>query len=136
MTAIRFTTGAGWKNAPIDPSRIIEGAPITEMNPLSSQGSLSTGFWQCTAGRFTWHYSVNESIYIIAGSVRIRDTREGTWHHLFGGDSVLFTKGSSAEWVVEHFVRKFYVIDQHRSLIARVRDKILGIVRFAFWKSA
>lgn len=120
---IHFTSSESWRPAPIDPAWIIEGAPITRVSPLSGHGSLSSGLWHCTAGRFHWHYSVNESIYILDGFVMIRDTRETTWHHLTAGDSVLFTKGSIAEWIIDRYVQKFYVI--HTSLRQRAKAKLI-----------
>lgn len=120
---IHFPTPTAWQDAPIDPSWLIDSTPHTQIAPLAYHDSLSSGFWQCTAGHFIWHYGVNEAIHILEGAASIRDTAENIWHHLSAGDSVLFPKGASAEWIVDRFVRKFYVIHDKRSLIRRVWGK-------------
>lgn len=115
-----------WKSCPIDPSWITEGTPRTYVSPLadSRDGSLSVGFWRCTAGRFTWRYSVDEDICILEGSALIRGT-SGVWQHVRPGDSVTFPKGSTADWIVDDFVRKVYAIRMVPTpLLQRVTRKV------------
>lgn len=92
---------------PIEPAWILEGNPVARRHVLSNSADKSSGmiFWDCTAGRFHWHYGVDESIYFLEGSVRIKD-QDGTWRRLEPGDTVFFPAGSSAEWCVDRYVRK------------------------------
>jgi uncharacterized cupin superfamily protein len=92
---------------PIEPSWIIEGNPLARRFVLSRSDDGSAGmiFWDCTAGRFNWHYGMDESIYFLAGDVTVTD-QQGASHRLTAGDTIFFPAGSSAEWHVERYVRK------------------------------
>jgi hypothetical protein len=61
--------------------------------------------WDCTAGRFNWYYDVDETLYVIEGSVTIKDDA-GLTHRVSAGDTVFFPAGSHAEWHVENYIRK------------------------------
>ena len=61
--------------------------------------------WSCTAGRFNWHYSVDETLHIISGEVFVTDEK-GQTHRLAAGDMVFFPAGTSSVWNVPNFVRK------------------------------
>jgi hypothetical protein len=65
--------------------------------------------WQCTRGRFVWHYIVDEIVYIIEGDARIKDLATGLSTHITAGTSVLFQRGSSAEWTVDRHIRKIAI---------------------------
>lgn len=94
--------------AQINKAWILQGNPITSNRLLSSSadGSASTYFWDCTAGRFNWYYDVDETVYVIEGSVVVRDHQIGSPRTLRAGDSAFFPAGSSAEWTVDKYVRK------------------------------
>jgi len=94
-------------DCPIEPSWILEGTPVARRYVLSNSADGSAGmiFWDCTAGRFHWHYGMDESIYFLEGSVTIKD-QSGVWRHLESGDTVFFPAGSSAEWRVDRYIRK------------------------------
>lgn len=93
--------------SPIYGAWILEGNPIARNKLLSSSadGMASTYIWDCTAGRFNWHYAIDETVYVLAGSVVIKDVT-GARRHLIAGDTVLFQAGTHAEWNVESYVRK------------------------------
>jgi hypothetical protein len=95
------------KPAPIEPSWIIEGNPTASNATLSRSvdGTASTIVWQCTEGKFNWHYDIDETIYILEGSVVIEsDNMKPT---RFGpGDVIFFKNGASARWHVEGHIRK------------------------------
>jgi uncharacterized cupin superfamily protein len=112
-----------WDLAPIDPSWIEDGSPIARVQPLAS-GELSSGFWDCTAGRFVWHYGAAESIYILEGYAIVRDRAGYAWHHLGPGDSITFPAGSSYDWFVSLYVRKFWVIGPKPSLLRRLIRRV------------
>jgi uncharacterized cupin superfamily protein len=92
---------------PIYSSWILEGAPIARNKVLSSSadGTASTLIWDCTAGRFNWFYDVDETIFVLEGSVVLRDVA-GNARKISAGDSVFFPAGMRAEWTVESYIRK------------------------------
>ena len=61
--------------------------------------------WDCTAGRFQWHYDIDETVHFVEGSVTI--SSDGMAARRFGpGDVIFFPAGSTATWEVESYVRK------------------------------
>lgn len=102
--------GAGNVNlnpSPINPEWILEGNPVARNRVLSesTDGNASTLIWDCTAGRFMWHYGVDETVYVIEGSVIIKDAA-GVSRRVSAGETIFFPAGSSAEWTVEKYIRK------------------------------
>jgi len=93
---------------PIRPEWILAGNPVARNKFLSksNDGTASCYVWDCTAGRFNWHYDIDETVYILEGSVTVKDLHQGATHILKGGDTVFFPAGSSAEWTVGQYVRK------------------------------
>jgi hypothetical protein len=109
--------------SPIRSSWIREGKPVARNKVLSSSadGTASTLIWDCTAGRFDWHYDINETIYVLEGSVVVKDHARGQ-RHLVAGDTVFFPAGSHAEWYVEGYVRKLafcHIPLPHQVLLAK-----------------
>lgn len=92
---------------PFVPGWVLEGNPVSRNCTLSSSrdGLASTMVWDCTAGRFNWFYSFDESLYILEGSVVIKD-EAGAIHTLSAGDTIFFPLGARAEWTVATYVRK------------------------------
>jgi hypothetical protein len=92
---------------PIQPNWILEGKPEARFHVLSRSidGTARTVVWDCSAGRFNWYYDVDETVYILQGSVQIKKPT-GEVLRVAAGDSVLFRAGSHAEWTVENYVRK------------------------------
>jgi uncharacterized protein len=108
IKAIKFgTVQSQLGPAPIQSNSILEGNPIARNQLLSksADGLASTYFWDCTAGRFNWHYGIDETVYVLEGSVIVR-ARDGVPQTLKAGDTAFFPAGSSAEWIVESYVRK------------------------------
>jgi uncharacterized cupin superfamily protein len=109
---IEFGTASAVLNPlPIRPSWVLEGSPATRVAVLSSSSDRTAKciIWDCTAGRFNWIYDQDETIYLIEGSVIIKDP-SGREQHLTAGETIFFRAGSRAEWIVEKYVRKFAVI--------------------------
>lgn len=95
------------KPAPITPEWVLEGNPVARNRELSHSADWSawTMVWDCTAGRFQWHYDVDETVHFIEGSVTISATGMAT--RRFGpGDVVFFPAGTVATWQVESYIRK------------------------------
>jgi uncharacterized cupin superfamily protein len=105
---IDFGIGAVDLNpAPINQSWILEGEPVArnKLVSMSADGNASTWMWDCTAGKFNWFYDIDETVYVIEGSVIIKEgDREPQL--VSAGDTIFFPKGSSAEWTVQNYIRK------------------------------
>src|SRR5258708_409905 len=101
------TSTANLLSNPIQPAWILDGKPIARLELLSSSadGTASTYFWDCTAGRFNWFYSFDETFHVLEGEVTLKYP-SGSSHRVVAGDTVFFPAGSSAEWTVEGYVRK------------------------------
>jgi uncharacterized cupin superfamily protein len=102
--------------APIPADWIIEGNPQARSKRLaaSADGTSTVMAWSCTAGRFKWHYTVDETIHLISGEV------------------VFFPAGSVSTWYIPDHVRKFAVCRHSMPRIAgfalRAFNKIVGII--------
>lgn len=103
-----FSSKPDLGNAPINPDWIIEGSPKARSSLLTS-GSDKSGsivVWDCTAGKFNWHYSFDETCFIQEGNVTLRNGDAAPARTAGPGDIVFFPKGSHALWHVENYVRK------------------------------
>jgi len=107
-TIIVGSAGGELTPAPIRANWIIDGNPVARNRLLSKSddGTASSYIWDCTAGRFNWHYDIDETVYILEGSVTIKDNHQPAVHTLTAGDTVFFPAGSSAEWTISRYVRK------------------------------
>jgi uncharacterized protein len=95
---------------PIDPTWIREGRPIARSVTVgrSPDGLLSTGLWDCTAGRFTWIFRRDEIAHIVEGEVRVEDGE--TTHVLTAGSVAYFPRGLTTVWEVPQYVKKAFVL--------------------------
>lgn len=105
-----ITVGTSSENLvanPINPEWILDGKPVARLQLLSSSadGTASTYFWDCTAGRFNWFYSFDETLHILEGGVTLKYP-SGASRRISAGDTVFFPAGSSAEWTVDNYIRK------------------------------
>src|SRR4249919_3173696 len=101
------TEAAKFGASPINPSWILAGAPIARVALLSrsADGTASTYYWDCTAGRFNWYYSFDETLHILEGSVTLKFP-SGESKLVVAGDTVFFPAGAQAEWTVDKYIRK------------------------------
>jgi uncharacterized cupin superfamily protein len=105
---IQFSTSeCEFKPNPINPAWILEGNPMARMHMLSASadGTATTVIWDCSAGRFNWFYRLDETVYVLEGSVILKDI-SGNSRRVVAGDSVFFPAGSSAEWTVDSYIKK------------------------------
>ncbi len=119
---------------PIKSEWILEGNPVARNYVLSSSkdGTASTVIWDCTAGRFNWFYSVDETVYVLEGSVRLKDAKGSRL--VKAGDSVFFPAGSSAEWTVDTYIKKVAFLRQPlspsylklRGMVRRIKQMLKG----------
>ncbi len=99
--------GAVLSAAPIEPSWIEAGDPQAKLAILaySDDRATTTILWECSAGRFTWRYKIDETIHFLDGGVRIR-IGDGPWKSYSEGDTVHFSRGAVATWEIDTFIRK------------------------------
>jgi uncharacterized protein len=93
--------------APINPDWILEGASEANCQKISEIGDYWTAVdhWSCTAGKFQWHYGLDETILILEGEAFIKDDN-GVEYHALPGRTLSFPDGSKATWTVPNYVRK------------------------------
>lgn len=96
-----------YKPAPIKPEWVLAGNPQARTGPLvsSPDGCGSSNFWDCTAGKFEWHYAWDETVMIVGGEVRVTDSA-GATSVLRAGDVAHFQAGTAYTWDVDTYVRK------------------------------
>lgn len=126
----------GLSSAPIQSDWIIEGKPLARNRRLagSTDGLGSTYMWDCTAGRFNWYYDVDETVYLVEGSITVVDSA-GQVSQLWAGDTFFFPQGTRFEWTVHTYVRKIAFIHVPVSgklaLFARVGRAVMRRLRGA-----
>ncbi|WP_373505496.1 cupin domain-containing protein [Aestuariivirga sp.] len=93
--------------SPIRADWIIEGRPVARNAILSrsEDQTACTIVWDCSEGKFNWHYDFDETVYFIEGSVTIEDGH-GPARTLGPGDVIFFPAGSHAVWTVHEYIRK------------------------------
>jgi uncharacterized protein len=99
-------------SAPINPDWILVGDPQAHGVVLSEtpDQAVLTVMWRCTPGKFNWHYDYDESVYFLSGEATIRDLESGIRHHVSSGASMMFTRGSVAEWTITKTVTKIATV--------------------------
>jgi hypothetical protein len=95
---------------PIPPHWVIEGSPHVRSKRVaeSRDGTSSVMVWSCTAGRFKWYYTVEETLHIISGEVFVTNEK-GEVRRLGPGDMAFFPAGSRSSWHVPERVLKLAV---------------------------
>jgi uncharacterized cupin superfamily protein len=112
------------KLAPIDPSWIISGSPVFYAGAFDRSPDTMSGIWECIGpGKFIWHYSVDETIYVLEGSAHIEYLDKQLT--LRPGDSTRFVAGTTAVWLVTEHVKKTFRIKK----LGRVEKIMRHILR-------
>jgi uncharacterized cupin superfamily protein len=93
--------------APITPAWILSGDPDARFKLLARSRDKTSQMvaWECTPGRFNWHYAEDETVYILSGEVFIT-AANSVERRLGQGDMAFFPAGSSCIWHVTERVRK------------------------------
>jgi uncharacterized protein len=118
--------------APIAPHCVIEGNPRARSARLSrsADGTSSVMAWACSAGRFHWYYSVDETLYVLAGEVHVTNEK-GEVRRLGPGDMAYFPAGSHSVWHVPHEVVKLafcrHSMPRLCGFVLRAWNKLLAI---------
>lgn len=120
---------------PIRVSWIIDGSPQARTKRLAtaSDGQSFTALWDCSAGRFTWHFGSDETVYILDGEVNVT-CPSGTNRTLRPGDVAYFPAGIVSEWHVASYVKKLAFVRHRPSLARQIATRVpfaRAIVKFA-----
>ena len=101
----------------------------------SADGSASTIVWQCTEGRFDWHYDFDETILILEGSIILEsDTLAPTRYG--PGDVILFRNGAHARWYVEGHVKKLAFCRKTQPALIAFAIRAVGALKRMFLSPA
>jgi len=95
------------KPAPVVPDWVLHGTPETRSRELARSHDRTSHavVWDCTAGRFNWHYNKDETLVVLTGEAFI--TNEKGEERLIGpGDVVFFPAGTSSRWHVPKYIKK------------------------------
>jgi uncharacterized protein len=108
---IAAAAAASLEPAPISPDWILDGRPEARSKILakSQDGTSYIMVWECTAGRFSWHYHEDETVVVISGEVFVTNDK-GEERRLGPGDMGFFPAGSSATWRVTDRIKKVAVL--------------------------
>ncbi len=124
--------------APIHPAWILSGTPEARSKLLarSEDGASSVTAWSCTAGRFTWHYTVDETVHIVSGEVFVTN-EQAEECRLGPGDMAFFPAGSRSIWRVPVAVQKLAFCRQAMprpfGFALRAWNKLARIMSAIFW---
>src|SRR5689334_7771377 len=104
--------------APISPDWILAGTPQARSKLLAKSHDRTSSImvWECTAGRFNWHYSEDETVVVISGEVFIT-SEKGEERRLGQGDMGFFPAGSSCIWRVNNRIKKVAVLRKDMPLL-------------------
>lgn len=94
-------------DAPIEPSWVLSGEPRARSakHSCSADDAAMTAVWDCTAGRFRWHFHWEETVIILEGEVHVL-TEDGSERILKKGDIAYFKGGTWATWTIDSYVKK------------------------------
>jgi uncharacterized cupin superfamily protein len=108
---IETAASADLEPAPISPDWILAGRPEARSRLVTKSGDRTSSImvWECTPGRFNWHYSEDETVVVISGEVFIT-TEKGEERRLGQGDIGFFPAGCSCTWRVTDRIRKVAVL--------------------------
>ena len=132
---IAAAASADLEPAPISPDWILAGTPQARSKLLAKSHDRTSSImvWECTAGRFNWHYSEDETVVVISGEVFItgeKGERKAACRPRRYGDFSI--NGSSCTWRVNDRIKKVAVLRKDMPFLlgfgVRVWNKLLRIV--------
>jgi uncharacterized cupin superfamily protein len=92
---------------------ILSGAPVARGKVLARSRDLtsSTVVWDCTEGKFQWHYSQDETVYFLSGEAFLL-LENGEERRFGAGDLGFFPAGTTCKWRVAGHCRKIAVLKE------------------------
>jgi len=96
---------------PVTRSWVLSGNPVTRtLNVVRSRDWTSNiVVWECSAGRFRWHYVKDEALVVISGEAFISEGN-GEERRLGPGDLAFFPAGASCVWRVPEGIKKVAIL--------------------------
>lgn len=91
------------------PATVLSGDPVHTTWNQEERGTLFSGLWQSTPGKWAVSYSEWEYVHIHQGHSVLTD-QSGVETHLKAGDSWLIRPGYAGTWEVIETTLKDYVI--------------------------
>ena len=122
--------GITLKDDPIEPSWVLEGTPRARSgcHSTNTDGWAATHVWACSAGRFRWHFAVEETVLILEGEVQVTDAH-GRTQRLVPGTVAYFPTDTWWEWHIPQHVRKLSFNRRSVHSPARWLSRALGFVQ-------
>ena len=116
----------------MDPRWILEGNPQARSRKLflSPDRTISAILWDCSAGKFDWHYGTDEIIQIVDGEAELTFPT-GTVTTVRPGDVVYFPGAQIVRFNVPNYIRKVALYSSHASLPRRLARRVPGVRRLA-----
>lgn len=98
---------ATMKDAPIEPTWILDGAPVARVadHARSEDDSAHSAVWDCTAGTFRWYFHWDETVVILEGEVHVT-AEDGSSYTLRAGDMGYFAARTWSTWHIDDYVKK------------------------------
>lgn len=96
---------------PFSPNWVLSGAPASRSKTLarSKDWAANIVVWECTAGRFKWHFTQDETIFVVSGET-IMISEKGEERRLGPGDIGYFPAGTRCTFIVSDRIRKVAVV--------------------------
>jgi uncharacterized protein len=96
---------------PIPRDWILAGAPAASVKMLSRSRDWTSSIivWDCTPGRFSYHYNKDEILFVISGQATITN-KEGQTLDFEPGAVVYIPAGASCIWDIKNRIRKVAVM--------------------------
>jgi uncharacterized protein len=127
------TDGIALVADPINPEWVLEGSPQARSgcHSLNTDHWAATHIWDCTAGRFNWHFALEETVLILEGEVHVTDAL-GHTTVMRPGMLGYFPAGSHWVWHVPAYVRKLSFNRRRVPWLSKAVARVLravGVVR-------
>lgn len=96
---------------PLSPSSVLSGTPASRSKTLarSNDWAANIVIWECTAGRFKWHFTQDETLFVVSGET-VMTSEKGEERHLGPGDIAFFPAGTRCTFLVPDGIRKVAVV--------------------------
>ena len=108
---IDFQTPCPGETAPVDPARVVAGAPLaTTVNRYAEAGNrFFAGEWSSTVGIWRIHYTEHVFCQLLEGRVRLTSDCGEQWQ-FEAGDAWVIPAGFTGTWETVTPARKRYAI--------------------------
>jgi len=121
------------KPSPIRLEWILDGNPMASYKEVASSRDRMSQLlvWECSTGRFMWHYKKDESLVVISGEAFLT-TEDGHELRLGPGDSAFFPAGTTCAWRITVPIRKVAVMREPMwrplGLVVKASNRLLQII--------